>query len=218
MAEWHYTMKDYDEAALCYEGSIKAAAKHRFVHEEAIAAELAGHFFLERGLLPKAHQFFLHSAHCFKTWGGLAVARRVEAIVKEKFDWDLMNVCPVDGASVASFSTEKPPSPAAKKRRQSGLLTADTGSLTADTGSVILSPGQNGAINEWVLEGKSFLLAGAFVEVDSDRTAAERVVINMIKSFGGKVVIRFSKSTGELLVPRTHLSTKDEIDLTHSPS
>lgn len=94
LAEWHNTLKDYDNAALCYESSIKAAHKHKFIHEEALAYELAGIFFLERGLRPKSYQFFMSSIECYTKWGAHAVAKRVKDSLRDKFDADLIHRCP----------------------------------------------------------------------------------------------------------------------------
>ena len=42
--ERHSTLNETKEAAAEYEASIEPARKHRFVHEKAIACELAGYF------------------------------------------------------------------------------------------------------------------------------------------------------------------------------
>ena len=49
-AEKMHTLGDFDGAASFYERSIQSAREHKFIHEEAIASELAGLFYLERGL------------------------------------------------------------------------------------------------------------------------------------------------------------------------
>ena len=99
-AEFHYTKQDYEHAATCYEASIQAAQSHKFIHEEAISHELAGMFFLERGLHLKSYSFFKQSIECYEKWGANAVARRVETILNANFDTDLnlMRTCPVESA------------------------------------------------------------------------------------------------------------------------
>jgi hypothetical protein len=84
-AEFHYSMKNSSMAATCYEASIKAAKKHKFIHEEALSNELAGLFFLEEGQREKALSFFEQSAACYRTWGGFVVARRVEGFIEKEF-------------------------------------------------------------------------------------------------------------------------------------
>jgi len=84
-AERKYTLGELDEAESLYARSIRSANEHKFMHEEAIASELAGDFFYETGRPSRARPFFLHSVECYERWGALAVARRVEGSVRDKF-------------------------------------------------------------------------------------------------------------------------------------
>ena len=85
-AEKMYTMGNFDQASLFYDRAIRLAHKHKFVHDEAIASELAGIFFCERGLDDmKAEALLLHSFQSYKTWGALAVAKRVETYIVWKY-------------------------------------------------------------------------------------------------------------------------------------
>ena len=96
-AEYHNTQKDYANAAICYETSIKAAQDHKHIHEEAISHELAGTFFFERGLHQKSYLFYRQSIECYKKWGANAVVRRLENILFANFDTDLMrDICPIE--------------------------------------------------------------------------------------------------------------------------
>ena len=62
------------------------AYEHKFVNDEAISSELAGVFFCKEGLhTVKAEALLLHSVQCYKTWGALAVARRVETYIVSNF-------------------------------------------------------------------------------------------------------------------------------------
>ena len=65
-AEFCNTEKSYNKAATLYEASVEAAKLHKFIHEEAIASECAGIFFLERGLRQKSLSYFKHASECFK--------------------------------------------------------------------------------------------------------------------------------------------------------
>ena len=76
-AELHYALRAFDKAATRYQVSIKAAQEHNFIHEQAIASELAGIFFLERGLSEKSYSHFKNSSDCYEEWDATAVARRV---------------------------------------------------------------------------------------------------------------------------------------------
>ena len=93
-AEQMHTLGDFDSAASFYERSIGSAREHKFIHEEAIASELAGIFYLEGGRREKSLHLFLHSIWSYKTWGALAVAKRVETFIVGKFSSVIMQVVP----------------------------------------------------------------------------------------------------------------------------
>ncbi|KAL7492749.1 hypothetical protein ACHAWT_001810 [Skeletonema menzelii] len=81
-AEKMYCLGETESAAILYEESIKAAHDHKFIHEEGISHELRGHFHLERGHRSEALGSFNSSVECYKNWGALAVARRLEDFVQ----------------------------------------------------------------------------------------------------------------------------------------
>ena len=83
-AESHYTMKNFCTAAICYDASIKAAREHKFLHEEAMANELAGLFFLDEGQREKSLLYFKQSIVCYRKWGALSVVRRIEAFIEKE--------------------------------------------------------------------------------------------------------------------------------------
>ena len=88
-AEKMYTIGSFDQASLFYDRAIRVANKHKFINDEAIASELAGIFFCEERLHGvKAEALLLHSVQCYKTWGALAVAKRVETFVTNKYGTD----------------------------------------------------------------------------------------------------------------------------------
>lgn len=92
-AELQHTLAEFEKAAASYEASIRAAREHRFVHEEAMACELAALFFFERGLRPKSCKLYLRSLECYEKWGAHAVARRVRESIERKYDRDLIEIC-----------------------------------------------------------------------------------------------------------------------------
>ena len=57
-----------------------------------------------------------------------------------------------------------------------------------------LSPGVNGAVNVKILDGKTFVIDGAFEEVHSYAPGAIQSITTMIVSFGGSVQSRISKN------------------------
>ena len=117
-AEMHNTQKDFEKAAVCYEASVKAAHKHKFIHEEAIASELAGIFYLERGLHQKSHECFTRSIQCFEQWGARTMARRVQESIRSKFDTNLIEADRVGTADVSEAIIAKE-NQASKKRQMS---------------------------------------------------------------------------------------------------
>ena len=104
-AEKMYTvMGNFDQAASLYERAIRLAHEHKFINnDEAIACELAGIFFCEQGIHDmKAEALLLHSVRCYKTWGALAVARRVETYIANKYGNDTVHQKP-DSEILASI-------------------------------------------------------------------------------------------------------------------
>ena len=75
---------NFVNAELLYVRSIHSAKQHKFIHEEAMASELAGDFFYERGLMEKAYSFYASAVACYKEWGALAVAQRLETTMQSK--------------------------------------------------------------------------------------------------------------------------------------
>jgi len=80
-----HTMGNLDAAGPLYTSSIGSAHEHKFIHEEAVASELAGEYMYEQGNHSDAYALFMHSIKCFKEWGADAVAKRVEMSVQTKF-------------------------------------------------------------------------------------------------------------------------------------
>jgi len=107
-AEMYNTQKDFDKATACYEASVRAAQEHEFLHEEAIASELAGIFFLERGLHEKSQSYFEHSMKCYDKWGASAVAKRIKDVIHTEFGPDCTQSQSNDEfTSFASVDTEE---------------------------------------------------------------------------------------------------------------
>ena len=84
-AENKYTEGDFASAESLYDSAIQSAHAHAFIHEEAIACELAGAFYHERGFHQESYPYFMHSIKSYNEWGAFAVARRVETFVRGKF-------------------------------------------------------------------------------------------------------------------------------------
>ena len=89
-AEKMYTVGNFEQASLFYEKAMHSAHEHKFINDEAIASELAGVFFCKRELHAKAQSILLHAVQCYKTWGALAVAKRVETFIANKYGSDCL--------------------------------------------------------------------------------------------------------------------------------
>ena len=101
-AEYHKISNDFAKAATCYDASILAAKEHKFIHEEAIANELAGIFFLEQGNYQRSLTCLKQAIACYKKWGAPAVTRRIESMVEEEFGNDSLKSIDAEIVSYAA--------------------------------------------------------------------------------------------------------------------
>jgi PAS domain S-box-containing protein len=69
--------RDLDAECL-YEKSLNSARENRFVHHEALANELAGKFYLRRGLLTVAQTYLRNARYCYLCWGAAAKVRQLD--------------------------------------------------------------------------------------------------------------------------------------------
>ena len=111
-----HTFGNFDEAVPLYISSIVSARQHKFIHDEAIASELAGLFYHGRGLHEKATTLLLHSARCYSKWGAMAVAQRVEAFLAINYGTDNQAMLNVD--TLQNFLTSKNNEGPSKKRTE----------------------------------------------------------------------------------------------------
>jgi predicted ATPase len=84
-AEKYRIENDVTNAATYYDASIKAAHEHKFIHEEAMANELAGIFYWELGSHQRALVYFKQSIVCYKKWGASAIAREIESRIEKHY-------------------------------------------------------------------------------------------------------------------------------------
>jgi tetratricopeptide (TPR) repeat protein len=97
-AESMYTKGEFDRAESLFDSAIRSAHEHRFIHEEAIASELAGMFYQEMGNHQKSYLYLAHSLECYEKWGAHAVARRVGSVIRDRFGPD---ICQLETGAVA---------------------------------------------------------------------------------------------------------------------
>jgi hypothetical protein len=69
---------NFDVAKSKYEASIKAAHSHRFIHEEGLAFERAGTFYLGRGKKTDALLLLSQARACYERWGAMALVRQMD--------------------------------------------------------------------------------------------------------------------------------------------
>ena len=105
-AENMYTVGQLDEAAELYTRSIRSAHDHKFIHEEAIASENAADFYFVRHIFPKSVALYKHSITCYKKWGALAVAKRVENMLQRK-GLDIAQLDSIDDSLTFIFASEQ---------------------------------------------------------------------------------------------------------------
>jgi hypothetical protein len=97
-AESMYTKGEFDRAESLFDSAIRSAHEHKFIHEEAIASELAGMFYQEMGNHQKSYLYLVHSLECYEKWGAHAVARRVGSVIRDRFGPD---ICQLETGVVA---------------------------------------------------------------------------------------------------------------------
>ena len=67
-AEQSFYLKEFESAKRYYDDAILSAKDHRFVHEEALACELAAYFLLERSQGISSIPYFLRAQRNYREW------------------------------------------------------------------------------------------------------------------------------------------------------
>ncbi len=73
-AEEQFSARNFDDAEKLYDDAILSSKKHKFVNEEALANELAGHFHLDTGRKYKSLQYFCQAEEKYREWGAVTKA------------------------------------------------------------------------------------------------------------------------------------------------
>jgi PAS domain S-box-containing protein len=68
------------EAMTLYEQAISSSQENGFVHNEALAYELAGRFYMTRGLKEFAHLYLRKARHCYLRWGADGKVRHLDEL------------------------------------------------------------------------------------------------------------------------------------------
>ena len=67
-ADQCFHLQDFESAKRYYDAAISSAKEHKFVHEEALACELAGYFLLESGEGNSSLPYFLLAHKKYHEW------------------------------------------------------------------------------------------------------------------------------------------------------
>ena len=73
-AEEQFCSRNFETAETLYDAAILSSKMHKFVNEEALANELAGHFYLETGRRNKSVHYFSRAFDKYNEWGAVAKA------------------------------------------------------------------------------------------------------------------------------------------------
>eukprot|EP00574_Skeletonema_japonicum_P009992 CAMPEP_0201719324 /NCGR_PEP_ID=MMETSP0593-20130828/4547_1 /ASSEMBLY_ACC=CAM_ASM_000672 /TAXON_ID=267983 /ORGANISM="Skeletonema japonicum, Strain CCMP2506" /LENGTH=767 /DNA_ID=CAMNT_0048209733 /DNA_START=171 /DNA_END=2474 /DNA_ORIENTATION=- len=73
-AEEHFCSRNFELAETLYDAAISSSKIHKFVNEEALANELAGHFYLETGRRNRSVHYFSQAFEKYNEWGAVAKA------------------------------------------------------------------------------------------------------------------------------------------------
>ncbi len=106
-AEKMFSLGDLERTSKSYNDAIVLSRKHKFMHEEAVASELTGHFYYERNNHHEALGYFAHSVRCYEEWGAKAVADRVERFVQDNFDSSALFQWPANCTISLDFASSK---------------------------------------------------------------------------------------------------------------
>jgi len=74
-AEEQFCKRNFEEAEKLYDAAILSSKAHKFVNEEALANELAGHFYLESGRRNRSVHYFSQAFEKYNEWGAVAKAK-----------------------------------------------------------------------------------------------------------------------------------------------
>ena len=77
-AEHYYSSGDFDRAEEMYQPAIASAGERRFIHEEAIANELASYYHLGRGRKEASIPFLKRAIECYRAWGAVVKADQLQ--------------------------------------------------------------------------------------------------------------------------------------------
>ncbi|MEG4519639.1 AAA family ATPase [Microcoleus sp. AT9b-C5] len=78
-AEKARVLGQYEKAALYYDRAVKGASKNQYIHEEALANELAAEFYLANGRNKVAQTYLIDAYYGYIHWGATAKVKHLES-------------------------------------------------------------------------------------------------------------------------------------------
>lgn len=78
-AELHHTKGETNAAVQAYDQAVEAAQKHCFIHQVALACELAAHYYGNIGARDKTREMIQRSHDAYMEWGA---ARKAKMVIK----------------------------------------------------------------------------------------------------------------------------------------
>ena len=85
VAEENFCHMNFDDAEAAYNNAIASAKSHRFVNDEALAHELAGHLYLNEGMTVESLQHFASAFEKYIEWGATAKVNMIFDFIQEQF-------------------------------------------------------------------------------------------------------------------------------------
>ena len=79
---------NFELAEQLYDLAISSSKTHKFLNEEALANELAGHFYLDTGRRDASVHYFSQAFDKYNEWGAIAKANM---LAKSHLDAERMN-------------------------------------------------------------------------------------------------------------------------------
>ncbi|KAL3781873.1 LOW QUALITY PROTEIN: hypothetical protein HJC23_005413 [Cyclotella cryptica] len=84
-AEEHFCNDNIDDAKFIYDKAISSAKTHKWVHEEAIAYELAANFYFNLKEYSISLEYFTAAHEKYQKWGSVYKVTRLYKCIQEKF-------------------------------------------------------------------------------------------------------------------------------------
>ena len=81
-AEEQFCARNFDVAEKLYDDAILSSKMHKFVSEEALANELAWHFYLDTGRKYKSLSYFCQAEEKYREWGAVAKANELATYLR----------------------------------------------------------------------------------------------------------------------------------------